>query len=245
MAHIKLKWFVATDSIELEPTCSLARTDLMPETVNRTLQLQQFIQRLNEGDEFARGELLSMASDRLLRITRRILHDFPGVARWEQTDDVFQRAAMRLYQAMADVKIQDVQHFFRLASLQIRRELIDLARHYQGPLGIGAKHGTQQPVKDMEAEGRSPAALDPAEMTYDPGQIMQWRDFHQRVEQLPQELRDVFDLLWYHELSQDEAAEILNVNVRTVRRRWRAARLALHDVIVGMDRADGDASSKS
>ena len=181
-----------------------------------------------------------MVSDRLLRLTRRILRDFPGVARWEQTDDVFQNAAMRLYQALAEVDIQDPQHFFRLASLQIRRELIDLARHYQGPQGLGARHRTQY---GENAEAGTPAALDPAEMTFDPAKMAQWRDFHQRVQQLPDEERDVFDLLWYHELSQDEAAALLKVNVRTVRRRWRSARLQLHDVVVGMEPSDQPSSA--
>lgn len=203
----------------------------MTDTLSQTAQLEQLIQRLGAGDAFARSELLNLASERLLRITRRILRDFPGVARWEQTDDVFQNAAMRLYQALAEVDIQDPRHFFRLAALQIRRELIDLARHYQGPQGMGAKHGTQY-GQDSQWRG---AALDPAEMTFDPAQIAQWRDFHRRVEQLPDEEREVFDLLWYHELSQEEAAAVLKVSVRTVRRRWRAARLQLHDVLVGTE----------
>lgn len=207
----------------------------MTESISQTRQLEDLIHGLKTGDEFARGELLNMVSDRLLRLTRRILRDFPGVARWEQTDDVFQNAAMRLYQALAEVDIQDPQHFFRLASLQIRRELIDLARHYQGPQGLGARHRTQL---GGDAEQGPPAALDPAEMTFDPAKIAQWRDFHQRVEQLPDDEREVFDLLWYHELSQEEAATVLNVSVRTVRRRWRSARLQLHDVVVGSELSD-------
>ena len=132
----------------------------MAESISQTRKLENLIQGLKTDDEFARGELLNMVSDRLLRLTRRILRDFPGVARWEQTDDVFQNAAMRLYQALAEVDIQDPQHFFRLASLQIRRELIDLARHYQGPQGLGARHRTQL---GGDAEQGPPAALDPAE----------------------------------------------------------------------------------
>ena len=207
----------------------------MAESDSQTRRLQRLIRGLKAGDEFARGELLNMVSDRLMRLTRRILRDFPGVARWEQTDDVFQNAAMRLYQALAEVDIQDPQHFFRLASLQIRRELIDLARHYQGPQGLGARHNTQF---GGNAEPGTPAALDPAEMTFDPAKMAQWRDFHQRVQQLPDDEREVFDLLWYHELSQEEAAALLKVNVRTVRRRWRSARLQLHDVVVGMEPSD-------
>ena len=41
------------------------------------------------------------------------------------------------------------------------------------------------------------------------------------------------DLLYYQGLTQAEAAEVLGVSERTVKRRWQAARLALHDALGG------------
>ncbi len=197
---------------------------------DRTARIEQCIEHLRQGDEFARGELLNLACDRLTRLTRSILRDFPGVARWEQTDDVFQNASLRLYQALGNVELSDPRHFFRLAALQIRRELIDLARHYQGPLGMGARHQTQFAGAEND---EAPIAYEPAEVTNDPSRAAEWQEFHSRVEQLPEEEREVFDMLWYHELSQEQAASMLDVSVRTVRRRWRSARLMLHDVLLG------------
>ncbi len=202
----------------------------MSDSADPTGTIEQCIERMKRGDEFARGELLNLACTRLQRLTRSMLRDFPGVARWEQTDDVFQNASLRLYQALTDAEPADSRHFFRLAALQIRRELIDLARHYQGPQGMGGNHQTQYVAADRD-EG--PAAYEPHEVTHDPSRMAEWHDFHRRVEELPDEQREVFDLLWYHELSQEQAAEMLKVNVRTIRRRWRAARLSLHDVLVG------------
>ncbi len=43
----------------------------------------------------------------------------------------------------------------------------------------------------------------------------------------------MFDLLWYQQLSQAEAAQLLNVSERTVKRRWASARLKLHDALGG------------
>lgn len=189
--------------------------------------IEQCIVRLNQGDQVARGELLNLACEQLTRLTRKMLRDFPTVARWEQTDDVYQNASLRLYQALADVEVRDARHFFRLAALQIRRELIDMTRHYNGPQGMGAKHHTQH--ADADGEG-VPAAYEGAEVTHDPSRIAEWHDFHRRVAELPEEDREVFELLWYHELPQDQVAEMLDVNVRTVRRRWRSARLFLHSV---------------
>jgi DNA-directed RNA polymerase specialized sigma24 family protein len=39
--------------------------------------------------------------------------------------------------------------------------------------------------------------------------------------------------LWYQGLSQGEAAALLEVDVRTVKRRWQAARLKLGRVLPG------------
>lgn len=218
----------ANSDVRTLKTADQHNRDEMNDSHDRIERIDQCIQRLNDGDEFARGELLNLACDRLLRLTRSMLRDFPGVARWEQTDDIFQNASIRLYHALVDVEVLDPRHFFRLAALQIRRELIDLARRYQGPQGMGAHHQTQRPQEDCED---GPAIFESPEVTHDPSRIAEWQDFHSRVDQLPEEEREVFDLLWYHELSQEQVAAMLDVSVRTVRRRWRSARLLLHDVL--------------
>ncbi|MFV2068565.1 MAG: RNA polymerase sigma factor, partial [Pirellulales bacterium] len=57
--------------------------------------------------------------------------------------------------------------------------------------------------------------------------LAEWAEFHAQIEQLPDDAREVFDLVWYGGLSQADAAEVLEVDPRTVRRRWRQARLSL------------------
>jgi RNA polymerase sigma-70 factor (ECF subfamily) len=54
-----------------------------------------------------------------------------------------------------------------------------------------------------------------------------WSEFHAQVDGLPREERDVFDLLWYQGLTQAEAAAVLEISLRTVKRRWLAARVGL------------------
>ena len=44
--------------------------------------------------------------------------------------------------ALNDVKPALLRDFYRLAAVQVRRELIDLARHYYGPQGHGAHHAS-------------------------------------------------------------------------------------------------------
>ena len=64
-----------------------------------------------------------------------MLKGYPGVARWEQTDDVAQNALIRMDRALRAIPRRRLPDFSRLAAAQVRRELIDLARHYFGPRG--------------------------------------------------------------------------------------------------------------
>ena len=63
--------------------------------------------------------------------------------RWEETDDVVQNALVRLRRAVETKAPVSVRSCVNLAAVQIRRELIDLARHYHGPNGMGAHHETE------------------------------------------------------------------------------------------------------
>ena len=182
------------------------------------------IDRLQAGDESARDELLAHASERLNRLTRKMLRDFPGVKRWEQTDDVLQNAALRLCRALGDVQPATVADFFRLAAVQIRRELLDLARRYSGARGLGANNASRVGVGTASAATAEPLAAD---TTHDPDRLSAWTNFHREVEELPPLEREAFDLLFYQELSQAEAAAVLAVSVRTIKRRWQSARLRL------------------
>ena len=109
----------------------------MPE--GSTTQLQVCLDRLNGGDPAARDALIARSCERLRRLTRKMLRDYQRLKSWQETDDVFQSALMRLLHALQAMPPTSVEEFFRLASRQIRRQLLDLVRHYYGPEGPGAK----------------------------------------------------------------------------------------------------------
>ncbi len=83
------------------------------------VQIQKSLDRLRA----ARDELIAVAADRLRLLTRQMLRDYPDVHRWEQTDDVMQKAVLRLCRALEAVPLATVRDFFRVAALQVRREL--------------------------------------------------------------------------------------------------------------------------
>jgi RNA polymerase sigma factor (sigma-70 family) len=214
-------------SIDASSRAAQGRAGPMSQDDHST-QIQRCIDRLRAGDAAARDELLAHASERLTRLTRKMLRDFPGVHRCEQTDDVLQNAALRLCRALGEVQPPTVADFFRLAAAQIRRELLDLARHYSGAHGLGANR------TGPDRAGKASAARpDPPDTTRDPDRLAAWTDFHREVEALPAEQREVFDLLFYQGLPQAEAAAVLGVAEITIKRRWRAARMRLIQALGG------------
>lgn len=184
-------------------------------------RLQSLITAIREGDPRARELLLSHAADRLLVLTRRMFRGRPGLQRWEQTDDVYQNAMLRLHRALQTTDVENVRHFFNLATVQIRRELIDLGRKHFGPQGIGRNHHTDHQTTD-QAVGTVHA------LESEPSDLAEWTEFHERAHRMPDEEREVFDLLYYEGLSQDQVAAVLGVSVRTIRRRWNDAKFWLH-----------------
>ena len=179
-----------------------------------TAELRDLLAR---SDATARDELLRRVGGNLERMARKLLHAYPSVRRWEGTDDVLQNATMRLLRALKDVTPANPRQFFALAAEQIRRELLDLARHYYGPRGIGANHAS--------------GAFDAADGHTDASGLDEWSEFHERVAQLPDDEREIVGLIHYQELPQAEVARLLGVDLRTVERRWQHARLRLHALV--------------
>jgi RNA polymerase sigma factor (sigma-70 family) len=206
------------------------RATIMADGTDSTTEIQLRLDRLRAGDESARDELLDIARGRLGRLARKMLRGYPGVGRWEQTDDILQNVALRLCRALKTVRPESVRGFVRLAALQIRRELIDLARHYEGPEGLGRHHLSGAGAHDP---GRTPRPPDSPSDTDDPARLASWSEFHETIESLPDAEREVFDLLWYQGLSQREAAALLGITERAAKRRWRSARLKLHKMLGG------------
>jgi RNA polymerase sigma-70 factor (ECF subfamily) len=192
---------------------------------SQTELIEGQLARLRAGDEGAINRLIEHAGDRLLHLTRKMLAGFAQVKRHEQTDDVLQNALVRLSRALGDGVPEDSRHFFRLAALQIRRELIDLARRYSGK---GACSLDDSADTDGFAPDRSPA-----ELTNDPRRIAEWTEFHRCISELPEKEREVVDLLLYNGLSQQEAAEVMQVDVRSIKRYWQRARLSLFERMQG------------
>jgi len=193
-----------------------------------TLRVQSCLERLGRGDAAARNELLAVAFERMEILARKMLRNFPSVRGYEQTGDVLNSAAERLMAALGEVSPKNPADFFGFAALQIRRVLLDLSRsHGKGRGGNRPLMHTGEPEKSGSSSGGAGAV----ETTDDPELLALWTKFHEEVERLPADQKQAFDLCWYQDLTQDDAAKLLGVDKSTVKRRFRAARMHLASVL--------------
>lgn len=194
---------------------------------DRTTHLQRCIDRLRAGDHAARAELIAGACGRLRTLARHMLRG-DRVRQWEQTDDVLQQSLIKLHHTMANIQPPTVRDFMRLAAWHIRRTLAELARHYFRTPGRAAlyaldgasdTHARQAFIETPSYDAHPEQRLQEAEL---------WQRLHEEVERLDDDEREIVELIWFHDLTQEEAAEIVGVSVRTVQRRWMQSRLKLH-----------------
>lgn len=172
--------------------------------------------------------LIEVSYSSFRRLAQRMLQGFHGVRPVHETDDVWHDASIRMIAALRETTPESRLHFFRLAGLQIRRTLIDLARKSRRQVEI-QRSAQVEHVADQSASRESCAP--------GPGDLAEWEDFHERVQLLGEADRTVMDLLWYSGLTQAEAASMLGLDIRTVQRRWRAARIRLADVYLQPERS--------
>ncbi len=191
----------------------------MGDPIAKTTMMVLWVDRMQAGDRAARDELLGAFLERLERLSRKMLARYPKVGRYVEVEDVLQASVLRLLHALESVRPSSTRAFFGLAGEQMRRELLDLGRHFYGPEGEGAHHISVC----AEPGDQSHAAFDPASPRDNPSQLELWCQFHQAVETLPLQEREVVGLVYYHGWSQAQVAELFQVNVRTVRRWWNSA----------------------
>lgn len=198
---------------------------------DHSIELQQLIHRIQQGDADARRLLLERAYDRLSRLTAKILTgSFPAVHARHDLHSIVHETWFRLLQALEKAQPPTVADFFRLAAHKIRQVLLDLAereRKLAGREALGLGGGM--------SEARS---VESGQDTYDPEKLAMWTDFHRRVEQLSDDQRAVFELHYYLEIPQSEIAQVLNFHARKVSYLWVAATEKLSEAFGDEEESD-------
>ena len=147
--------------------------------MGQTTDLENELKRLEAGNPESRKNIIEATCERLRRMAHRMLGKYPGVGRWSDTDDVLQNALIRLHRSLAIVRPESARKFYGLAAVELRRELIDLVRSYFGPEGVGTNHDTNGgKIADKQASGEK-----------EPHTLLEWTEFHEQVEKLPESER--------------------------------------------------------
>jgi RNA polymerase sigma-70 factor (ECF subfamily) len=197
--------------------------------VDDTAPVTHLLEALTSGDLVARDRIVEAWSARLRHLTHKMLRHYPGVRRYDDTDDVFQGAIMRLHRALGQMAEagESPRSIMALGAVQIHRELVDLTRRYATTASYQANHGTNVFHDAIGARH----FVDEAAATDEP--LDRWQQFHETVERLTPELKEVFRLVWYLGADQKTIAAIMGCSERTVKNYWRQAREAVKSALDG------------
>jgi RNA polymerase sigma-70 factor (ECF subfamily) len=182
-----------------------------------TVVIQRYLDAL-PGDTAAEPvirELLERAVGRLRILCATFLYkSYPRLARPPvnlETDELLGGVVARLLRALRATRPPTVRQFFALANQHMRWQLNDLARRLDNrPAAILPESGVAAPP-DSTGSGLSPDG----------------RRMLEAIEGLPEDEREVFDLVGIQGLTHPEAAAVLGVSEKTVQRRLNRARLLL------------------
>jgi RNA polymerase sigma-70 factor (ECF subfamily) len=128
-----------------------------------------------------------------------------------QADELLGAVAERLRKAVREARPENVRQLFALANQHVRWELNDLARRlHDQSAALEPYEGTvPSPVRSIS------------------GLIPDRLQMLQAIDELPEEEREVFDLVRVQGMTQTEAAQVLGVSAVTVKRRLNRSLMLL------------------
>jgi RNA polymerase sigma-70 factor (ECF subfamily) len=197
---------------------------------NTTLIIQRHLQQLAEGApvEPVVRALLDQAVRRLQQLCAALLYrSYPRLTRPPlnlQVDEMLSAVVERLLKALRDARPATPRQFFALAGQHMRWELNDLARRLD----------EQPAVASMPEAGVACPPLSTASGLSPDGRRMLGA-----IEGLPEDEREVFDLVGIQGLTHAEAATLVGVSEKTVQRRLNRARLLLAERLADLRPVEG------
>jgi RNA polymerase sigma factor (sigma-70 family) len=163
--------------------------------------------------------LLERAAGRLEWLCGTLLvRNYPRLTRPPlnlQTEEMLSAVIERLLKAMREVHPKDARQFFALATRHMRWELNDLARRLDEQTQAVELQEDFVPARETSGSVLSPTA----------------RRMFDAIDALPEEEREVFDLVRIQGLTQAEVAEMLQVSAKTIQRRLNRSLVLLTETL--------------
>jgi RNA polymerase sigma factor (TIGR02999 family) len=178
-----------------------------------THEVTQLLLAWNNGDEAALAQLVPLVETELRRLAQRYLSR-ERTGHSLQTADLVNEAYLRLID-WKNVEWQNRAHFFGVAAQLMRRILVDHARRrrYRKRGGETIRVSLTEAVNVTQERAVDVVALNDA--------LEALAAFDERKSQ-------IVELRFFGGLSEKEAAEVLKISPRTVRREWSMAQAWLY-----------------
>jgi RNA polymerase sigma-70 factor, ECF subfamily len=193
-------------------------------------EMTQLFSRYAAGDKVAGERLLPLVYDELKRVANNHI-------RRERADHTLQGTALvhEAYIRLQDqsaLSFEDRVHFFRLASQIMRNVLVDHARAKLAKKRGGdvAVTSLDQTAIDYHAQCAQHLFVDMKSMDESlevEREMIALDEAVEKLRELSPRQAQVVDLRFFGGLSLEDAAEVVNVSLATVKRDWTMARLFL------------------
>jgi RNA polymerase sigma factor (TIGR02999 family) len=188
----------------------------------------------SHGDKEALDELAPLVYDELRRMARRYMsRERPGHTL--QTTALVNEAYLKLAGGQQNIEWESRQHFFAVAARLMRQILIDHARTrgYQkrgGGMRTISLDETHQLTLEQATNllGGSPASMTPERAA----DLIALDEALTELEIHNPEKGRVVELHHFLGMTFDEAAEVLGVSTRTVKRHWESAKAWLYKAVM-------------
>lgn len=171
-------------------------------------QISLLLDRWNHGDRRALEELMPLVYDELRRMARGALRRRPDQS--IQTSDLLHETYIKLA-GRDEHEWKNRAHFFAVAATAMRHILVDYSRSK-----IAQKRGGMQEIKSLTDSV--------ADISTQSMQIIALEDALKMLADLDERKCRIVELKFYGGLTNEEAAEALDISVETVKRDWRFAR---------------------
>lgn len=202
--------------------------------------IQRYLNDLAEASGDSRAEpvirkLLAQSVERLRMLCAHLLYrSYPRLTKGPlnlSSDEVLDAVVERMLKAMRQVRPATVRQFFALASQHMRWELNDLARRLD----------TQQTAMELR-ESWGVAAVEPCSDSTAPAPSPTLSRILCAIDDLPQEDREVFNLVRLQGMGTAEAAQLVGVSTKTIQRRLKRSLILLAERVGDLGPDDGQHS---
>ncbi len=184
-----------------------------------TAAVEKYLQALDgdvPSEPIVRALLERSAARLLVLCTTMLVRQYPRLMRPPmnlQSEEMLSAIVERLLKAMQSVRPENPRQFFALANRHMRWELNDLARRLDQQTPIQGLYEDSIPSQVSSGSVLGPDAI----------RILT------AIENLPENEREVFELIRIQGMTQSEAAELLEVSTKTVQRRLNRGLLSLSE----------------